>query len=270
MKIIYNKISIYLFTFILAQNLASYSKDNCFPEKSNRLVNDYVGILSLSQLNQLEHKLVQFANNTSNQIAIVIVKDLCGYNKADYTIRLGEKWGVGQKGFDNGVVIMVKPTGSTGERQTFIAIGYGLEGAIPDAIAKRIVEYEMIPKFKNNNFYGGLDAATTVIMKLAKGEFTAKDYKRSETTSTIIAIIIILLFVFIFILSRYQRVKSYASMNHIGFWAAWALLSASSNQHRGHYGNFNSGTGSFGGFGGGGFGGFGGGGFGGGGAGGSW
>ena len=256
----YNKIPVLLLALLIST--AGYTRDDCFPKKSNRLVNDYVGILNSSQEIQLENKLVNFANSTSTQIAIVIVKDLCGYDKASYTFKLAEDWGVGQRGSDNGVVIMVKPVGGTGQRHTFIATGYGLESVIPDAIAKRIVEYEMIPEFKNNNFYGGLDAATDVIMKLASGEFGPDDYKKSTNTKGLFGMIPILFFVFIYILSRYQRARSYARTNHLGFWAAWALMSSASRSHRGHYGGFSSGGGGFGGFGGGSFGG--------GGAGGSW
>ena len=74
-----------------------------------RLVNDYTGTLAPEQLAALERKLVAFNDSTSTQIAVVLVKSLNGYDKADYTYRLAEKWGVGQKGKNNGAVILVKP-----------------------------------------------------------------------------------------------------------------------------------------------------------------
>lgn len=253
---------IYTILIALFISITTFGKDDCFPKKTNRLVNDYVGILSPSQQNQLESKLINFANQTTTQIAIVIIKDLCGYDRAMYATEIGQKWGVGQKGFDNGVVILVKPTGGQGQRQTFIAVGYGLEGVIPDAIAKRIVEIEMLPRFKNNDIAGGLDAAINTIMGLAKGEFTASEYNRAANRSALVPLFFILLIVFIVFASKYQRAKNYSRVNGMSIFAAWALLNAASRSHRGHYGGFSSGGGSFGGFGGGGFGG--------GGAGGSW
>ena len=264
------KLKTYLIILGLCLGFHAFAKDDCFPSGSHRLVNDYVGILNSHELNQLENKLVQYSNSTSTQIAIVIVRDLCGYDRASYTYTLADKWGVGQKGKDNGVMIMVKPTGGQGERGAFIATGYGLEGVIPDAVAKRIVENEMIPRFKENDFYGGLDAASDVIMKLAGKEFTPQEYvKRANRKNLIPFFIIVLVFFFIF-LSKVRQTRRYAINHSLGFWAAWALLSASASRHSGRYSGFSSGSGIFGGGSGGGFGGFGGGGFGGGGAGGSW
>lgn len=252
---------------LLISNLFALD-ENCFPKKSNRLVTDLVGILNTEQQNALEAKLVHFARKTSTQIAIVIVDNLCDYDKADYTYTLAEKWGVGQKGKENGILMMVKPTGGAGERQTFIATGYGLEGAVPDATARRIVEQEMIPHFKNNDIYGGLVAATDVIIKLTEGEFTADQYGKSDGAGYLGLILILVLFLIIFF-GKYSSAKSYARKNNMGLWAALMLMSATSNSRSGSYGGFSSGSGSFGG-GGSSFGGFGGGSFGGGGAGGSW
>ena len=84
---------------------------------------------------------------------VVVVNDLCGMDKAMYATDLGQAWGVGRKGKDNGIVILIKPTGGKGQRRTFISVGYGLEGVIPDATAKLVVENEMIPNFKNRQFF---------------------------------------------------------------------------------------------------------------------
>ncbi|MEA3496885.1 MAG: TPM domain-containing protein [Bacteroidota bacterium] len=228
--------------------------------KKARLVNDYVGILNANEVAQLEQKLVKFNNSTSTQIVIVIVDDLNGQDKSMFAYEIGEKWGVGQKKFNNGVVILVKPTGGQGERKTFIAVGYGLEPVIPDAIAKRIVEKELLPYFRNNDFYGGLDKATNVIMKLAMKEFTPDEYIEKTKTKPITYFPIIFVILF-FIIFRAISVRSYSRSNSIPFWTALFLMS-SMGGHGGSYGSFSSGSGGFGGFGGGGFGG--------GGAGGSW
>ncbi len=243
------------------------SEKDCFPPQSNRLVNDYVNALKPSELTQLENKLVQFSNQSSTQIAVVFLEDICGYDRAQYTYTLAEKWGIGQEGKNNGILIMVVPFGDAGQRTTFIAVGYGLEGAVPDAIAKRIIENEMIPNFKMNDFYAGIDAASNVLISLTSGEFTADDYAGEDTAGAIFGAILVLLVLALVLFSRLASVNKYASRNHMGFWAAMALMNAAASSRKGSYNHFSSGGG---GFGGGGFGGFGGGSFGGGGAGGSW
>ena len=260
MRALYNTLLLSLFAFSIAT--PAHAKEDCFPKKSNKLVNDYVNTIDDTQEQALEYKLAQFAKRTSTQIAIVLVDDLCGYDKAQYTFELGEKWGVGQKGFDNGVVIMVKPTGGKGQRHTFIAIGYGLEEVIPDAIAKRIVEREMIPRFKEGRIYEGIDAASTVVMQLAEGKFSADQYDKAGRKPVGLVIIAFLLFFGLFFFIAIRRARSYAAANDVSFWVAWSMLNASRRSHGGHYSSFSSGSGGFGGFGGGSFGG--------GGAGGSW
>lgn len=260
-----------LLLVLLVAITPAFAQKDCFPSKSNRLVNDYLNILSPQDANVLEQKLVNFGNETSNQIVVIITGDLCGYEAMEYATEIGHKWGVGQAKFDNGIVILVKPTGGAGERKTFIAVGYGLEGAIPDAISKRIVEKELIPYFRQEQYAQGIDAATTVLMQLAKGEINSQDYakKGGDATGALAIILIVFLVIFIVIATSIGQAKSYAKRNNMGWLAALILLSQSRSNHRGTFGNFSGGGGGFGG-GGGGFGGFGGGGFGGGGAGGSW
>ncbi|MFA6922851.1 MAG: TPM domain-containing protein [Bacteroidales bacterium] len=262
----------------------SYSQDD-IPDapKQQRLVNDFANFLNPDEQNSLERKLVAFDDSTSTQIAIVIVKDLNGYEIADYTNRLTEKWkkegkGIGQKEKDNGILILIKPKNNNERGEVNISTGYGLEGIIPDAICKRIVENEIIPNFKENKYYEGLDAATNVLMSLAKKEFSASDYSKkheiivSQNKSWVPFIIIALAFLF-FGIFRIAGAHSYARTNNLTFWVAFWLLMSSSSRG-GSYNNFSSGGGFFGGGGGfggsGGFGGFGGGSFGGGGASGSW
>ena len=106
------------------------------PPVPQRLVVDYAGVLSQGQLNALEHKLVAFNDTTSTQIAVVIVNSLSGLAPEDFANRLGEKWGVGRKGKDNGVVVLVKAKKDARDRgEAWISTGYGMEGVIPDALA---------------------------------------------------------------------------------------------------------------------------------------
>ena len=101
-----------------------------------RLVNDFAGVLSSAEMRALEDKLVVFNDTTSNQIAVVIVDDLQGYDRSDFAYRVARDWGVGQGDFNNGVLILVKTKSERSDGQIFIATGYGLEGAIPDKIGR--------------------------------------------------------------------------------------------------------------------------------------
>ena len=139
------------------------------PPNPPRLVNDYVGILQPGERQRLEDKLKAYNDSTSTQITLVIVKTTQPYPIGDFAFQVGRKWGVGQKGKNNGMVI----AWATGDRKIYLAVGYGLEGAIPDAIANRIVDNIMVPAFKEQRYFDGLDAATTEIIKRASGEYQA-------------------------------------------------------------------------------------------------
>ena len=256
-------------TIFLIQGLLALSQEIPPRPDPPRLVNDLAGVLTAEQVQRLERKLVDFNDTTSTQITIVTVKSLNGYDRAEFAFKIGEQWGVGQKGKNNGIVVLVKPKYGNERGQAFIASGYGLEGAIPDAIGERIVQLEMIPNFAENNYFGGLDAATTTLMDLASGEFTADQYVKKTQKSPYTFLIPLIIMGIVFFLIRSSRARSHSVGKSIPFWTAFWLL-GSMGGNSGSWNNFHSGGGGFGGGGGGGFGGFGGGSFGGGGAGGSW
>lgn len=242
------------------------------PERPSpqRLVNDFANVLDKGEVNQMEGALAQFAKETSTQIVVVTVPDLDGYDKADYAQRLGEKWGVGQKGNNNGLVVLLKPKTKNSRGEIYVATGYGLEGVLPDAIVNNaVVDTEMLPRFKQGDYYGGLAAGINVMMDITRGEYTAANYQEKVSGgggggSIVGLIFFILIFVF---LGRGRRRRFYSPGSSLPFWLAMGMMSGS-NRSSGSFGNFTSGGGSFGG--GSSFGGFGGGSFGGGGAGGSW
>ena len=214
---------------------------------------------------------MRFNDTTSNQITIVTVKSLNGYEPSMFAFELGEKWQVGQKKFDNGIVVLIKPKLSSSDRgEVFIAVGYGLEPVIPDIIAGRITNNEMIPYFKNGNYYRGIDEATNVLMNLAAGEITAEGYKKQSESSGIFAFLPFIIIIIIILIIRGSRGRSQTiGHSNSSFWTALMLGSMMGHSsHSGSWGGFSGGSSGFGG--GGGFGGFGGGSFGGGGAGGSW
>jgi len=245
------------------------------PEKPNppRLVNDFAGMLSSQEADQMENKLVEFGKSTSTQIVVVTLKTLNGEDKAMVATEIGQKWGVGQKGFDNGVVILVKEKTTESKGEVFIAVGYGLEGVIPDATTKQIIENEIIPSFKLGNYNAGIDNALNTIMKLSLGEFSAKEYDKKVSKKGIPAGalmgLIIVLFVIMNFIGGASRLRRSSIGRNVPFWLLLTML-GSGSRNSGSFGNFSSGSGGFSSGGGGGFGGFGGGGFGGGGAGGSW
>ena len=225
-----------------------------------RLVNDLAQVFTSDQVSRLENTLVAFDDSTSNQIVVVTVKDLEGYDPSEYATRIGLDWGVGSAQFNNGIVLLVKPKTYDSAGQVFIAVGYGLEGAIPDAYAKRIIENELIPNFRLNDYYAGVEAACDVLMKLASGEIS--EPRGEEEDDALLEIIATLLFIglliFIFIIAVGQNDDN----GHTSGGGRRTIYVGPIITSGRSYG----GGSSFGG----GFGGFGGGSFGGGGAGGSW
>lgn len=232
-----------------------------------RLVNDFTGTLSEEQKNVLEESLLRYHDTTSTQITVVIVSTTDGIDPAQYAYELGEAWGVGQSKYNNGVVLLI----AREDRAVEIATGYGVEGALPDALCRRIIENEIIPRFRENDFYGGISNGAQAIMDAIGGEYIEKTSRRNNADGpSPLAIVLVVLGIGLVIFLKVVSVNRYAQLNNIPFWVAWSIINAASNRS----GRSSSG-GGFGGFGGGGFGGgsfggFGGGSFGGGGAGGRW
>ncbi len=241
----------------------SDNPNDVIPDKPNppRLVNDFVGILQAGARETLEEKLRRYNDSTSNQITIVIVKTTEPYPIGDFAFQVGRKWGIGQKDKNNGLVL----AWATDDRKIYIATGYGLEGAIPDAVANRIVSNIIVPAFKQQQYYEGLDAATTEIIKRAQGEYKAEPTTESEGSGWGFIILIIIIVV-IFIWLR-RRGGGGGNRYRGGGGGGWFIPYTT-------YTGWGSSSGSWGGGGGGGggsdFGGFGGGSFGGGGAGGDY
>lgn len=236
------------------------------PPSPQRLVNEYStdNPLTASQIDALERKLVVFDDSTSTQITVVIVQSLDDMDPTDAATELGRSWGVGQKGRNNGVVLLIAKK----EHKLSISPGYGLEGVLPDITCKSIIDDIIVPKFKENDYYRGIDEGTDAIMQAVKGEFTApegyhKSGGRGFSFGRIVGIIIFII-VLLSIFGGGSGGGRY--MSRRGF-TAWTIGNILSN-----IGSGSSGGGWSGGGGGssGGFGGFGGGGFGGGGSSGSW
>lgn len=234
-----------------------------------RLVNDYTNTLTNDQKGTLERKLVAYDDSTSNQVVVVIVPTLEDYAPVDYATKLGREWGVGNVKTNNGVILLVSMEPKN--RQIFIAPGYGLEGAIPDITAKSIIEDVILPQFKQDHYFTGLDLGTTALMRAAAGEYKApagyrKRGKGSGGGSILGAIIFLFVMLMLFSRGGGGRGGGMVSRRGFGDVATGMLLGSLLSGGRGGGGGGGFGGGS----GGGSFGGFGGGSFGGGGAGGSW
>ncbi len=265
------KFFLVIFSFLSLGVFAQVEK--VIPNAPNppRLVNDFTGTLTHMQVQALESKLKQYDDTTANQIVVVIVDKLDGYEPVEYATALGRKWGVGNKDFNNGVVLLISVGGGPGERKVFIAPGYGLEGALPDLLCKQIVEYEIIPNFRNSDYFAGVDKGVTAIMKAAAGEYTPpKGYanRGQKGGVPVLAIVVIIILVVLF-MSGGRGGGGTMSRRGYSDSSVPPILWFPGGSSGGSRGGWSGGGGGFGG-GGGGFGGFGGGGFGGGGAGGSW
>ena len=253
--------------------------EGCLPQARDRqLVVDLADLLSDGEEAQLNARLIAFLDTTSNAIAVVTHPDFCGLEPYEFATEAGEDWGVGRADLDNGVVIAIKPRRGAERGRVFVAVGRGLEGAIPDIVAQMSVD-AMTPNFAEGRWFRGIEAGLGVLTPLAAGEISVDDYltnvyEQDMQKSLGIFLLFLIFMVGLPAFAIITSVRRKARVNDLGFWAALALVMASSGRHRGRYNHCTHGTGGFGGsgFGGGnsgGFGGFGGGSFGGGGAGGS-
>ena len=234
------------------------------PEKSNRLVNDYSQILSVTDRETLEQRLVAFNDSTSNQILIVITPTLEGDDENAVAQRIGQRWGVGQQEFNNGVVILIKSkTDEENWGAVAISTGYGVEGALPDLFCKRIIDDHMLSPLGDGNYYRALTAALDIIEPVLAGEYSYDQYRKDERREGLIALGVLVLFFALAIILVFIHAKRHPDQ--------WKGGSAGMGGGGFFYGGGSHRSGNFGGFGGGGgFGGFGGGSFGGGGASGGW
>lgn len=158
-----------------------------------RLVNDFTGILTADQRQALESKLVAFDDSTSIQIAVVLIESLDGRDIAEYGVDLGRAWGIGNKENNNGVLLLV----SKGDRKIHIATGYGVEGALPDITASHIIDEQIKPNFRDNDFYRGLDEGTDAIIAATKGEYKAPENYRKKKGKREVPGVLVLLIIFV-------------------------------------------------------------------------
>lgn len=233
-------------------------------------VYQYTPLLSESQKSSLEQKLIKYSDTTSTQIVVVIISSTQGENINYLGAQWGQKWGIGQAKEDNGILILL----AKDDRKIAINTGYGMEHLLTDAMSKRIIERDIIPYFKQNDYYGGLNRGADAIFEVMTGEYkgTRQDNSTEEFPGGFIILLFIIFVIVMISISKNNKGGGGPGNNRDGGISIWDAIILSNLGRGGMGGGGRSSGGGFGGgFGGGGFGGgFGGGGFGGGGASGGW
>lgn len=138
-------------------------------------VTDEAGLLSGPEKQDLTRSLIQFEKTTHHQMVVVTVKSLNGQDVTVFTVNLANAWGIGRRGFNDGIVLLVAPN----QRKARISVGYGLEKALPNAWCSNIMQHEMIPRFRSGNFPGGIRAGVSAII----ARLTARPGPSPQATS---------------------------------------------------------------------------------------
>lgn len=215
--------------------------------------NDYAGIVERGTAQRLESELTQFERETSNQLVVVIYPKMQSASSIeDYTVRVAQAWRVGQQERKNGAVLFI----FSQDRALYIQVGYGLEGALPDARCKQIIENEIVPRFRNGDFTGGVAAGTHALMAAARGEYrgtgrlAADRAPRSRNNGFGFMALVIFIIVVSILRGFSQRNVIYSRRGRISPWiggGGWGGGGWSGGGGGGGGGSFSGGGGSFGG-----------------------
>lgn len=225
------------------------------PERPRGMVNDYANMLSSSEVNRLEQKLRNYRDTTSNVIAVATIESLQGNSIEEVATTTFSKWKMWEGDRYNGVLLLI----SKDDRKFRIEVGYGLEGAIPDVMANRILNDILTPNFQQGNIYAGIDRATDAMIQLAAGEFEGfPENQTSEDGSIPIDVIIFIIIIVVVVISRGRGGKHGGGKRTLSGSNVllWGLLANGLGRRGGSsFGGGSGGGGGFGGFsGGGGFG----------------
>ncbi|CAG4882855.1 conserved membrane protein of unknown function [Georgfuchsia toluolica] len=220
-----NSVARLFLAFVLSIGLVFAADEVAIPPLAAR-VTDLTGTLTPEQKVQLENALAQVEAAKGAQVAILMLPTTQPETIEQFGIRLADAWKVGRKGVDDGVIVIV----AKDDHHMRIEVGYGLEGAIPDAIAKRIVSDVMAPRFKQGDFYGGLQSAVDAIGKIINGEALPEPRQRRgvngfNLSDNIIPVAMIFVFVIGGVLRAVLGRAAGASVGGvIAFFGAWLLL----------------------------------------------
>src|SRR5262252_7939215 len=159
--------------FVLAINSFVFALD--VPPLRGR-VNDLAGLMPPDRAQALEERLASFERDTGHQIAVLTIPSLQGDALENFSIRVAEAWKIGKKGFDNGAILLIVRD----DRKLRIEVGYGLEGVLPDAIASRIIREIIVPRFRENDYPGGIEAGISAMMQVTRGESLPEPSHKSK------------------------------------------------------------------------------------------
>jgi len=169
-------------------------------------VYDYADLFSTDQYSSLNQELITFSDTTSTRIVVLTVPDLEGMSSSEYAFEVGESWGVGGS-HDNGIILLLKPRTADSGGDVAISVGYGLEGAIPDAVCNRIIQNDMIPYLADGKYFEGVCAGASSLMKRASGEYSDPVEEDGDIGEFLTAVLVlgIIFFVLIAILRKSGR-----------------------------------------------------------------
>jgi len=215
------------------------------PGKPDRYFNDYAGVVDPKVAAGLNEEMAQFERSNNCQIVAAIYNRMdSGSDIADYAQRIAESWGVGQKGKNNGLVIFV----FIQDRKSYISVGYGLEGKIPDITAKRLIEREMTPLFKQGKFTQGMSQTVRAIMLAARGEYKGVGSTQGESGAKVAVLFGFVVFIVMVMgILRFLTSGSNGFGRACGYAAVGGWLSSPSSGSRSSGSGFSGGGGSFGG-----------------------
>lgn len=177
-----------------------------FPASPNpfHYVNDYTATLSVGDKQALENKLVAYEVETSSQIAVVIIPTTGEYEVTQYAIALGDKWGIGRKKLDNGVLMLI----AKNDRKISIVVGQGLEGVLPDAFLSEVIRKVITPQFAQNQYAQGIANGLDYIIRASKGEFAVGTAEPEQNLEDFIPFILVAIFILFVIFGEIGRRRS--------------------------------------------------------------
>jgi uncharacterized protein len=246
---------LFIIVVCTSPSFAQKSESTATNTKITHYVTDETSTLTSSQITTLETKLSNFEKETSNQVVVYIIAALNGESLEETSYEIAEKNGIGQKSKNNGVLLFI----AMNDRKMRIEVGYGLEGALPDALAGQIIRKEITPYFKQAKYYEGINAGVDAIISATKGEYT-QDKKYSEKEENdfgvgccgvpILVLVIFGFFGFFFITSILRRIFGWGKGKGKSNWwnsGGWTSGSGSSWSSGSSFSGFSGGGGSFGG-----------------------
>ena len=240
---------------VISISLCGCEKADSFPKPTEEFyVNDFANVISEENEKEMLSRSVSLNNKTTAQVVVVTVESLGGMEPSDYALKIGREWGVGSKESDNGIVILL----STGEREIYIAVGYGLEGSLPDSKTGRIIDRYGLEYLKSDDFSTGLLNISRAVINEVYIEYGIEpeegyisidnlpDGISSNESALDISSSWAILIIILFILSLFFR----RGRGPFIFFGGPGMFMGGSGHHRGGsggFGGFSGGGGSFGG-----------------------